>query len=107
MVDESQSFSIREEVVGNEVVLVLGGELDAHSARRLDDMVDDLLTRETSSLVIDLEQVSFIDSSGLRSLIRARQRLGDEPSSVRLRKPQPGTVRLLEITGLLEHFAVA
>ncbi len=107
MVDDSQSFSISEEVVGNDATLVLGGELDAHSARRLDDVVDDLIARRTTSIVIDLEQVSFIDSSGLRSLIRARQRLGDEPQSVRLRKPQPGTVRLLEITGLLEHFAVA
>ena len=53
---------------------------------------------------IDLEQISFIDSSGLRSLIRARQALGDGADSVKLRNPQPSTMRLLEITGLQDQF---
>jgi anti-anti-sigma factor len=51
-----------------------------------------------------LGEISFIDSSGLRSLIRARQQLGDGTDAVHLRNPQPGTMRLLEITGLQDQF---
>ena len=55
---------------------------------------------------MDIGGLTFIDSSGLRSLIRARKRLGDQPNAVVLRDPQAGTLRLLEITGLTEQFSV-
>ena len=45
-------------------------------------------------------------NKALRSLIRARKRLGDQPNAVVLRDPQAGTLRLLEITGLTEQFPV-
>jgi anti-anti-sigma factor len=51
--------------------------------------------------------VGFIDSSGLRSMIRARKQVGDDESALQIRDPQPATVRLLEITGLTAHFPVA
>jgi anti-sigma B factor antagonist len=84
----------------------VGGELDAHAANKLDDVVDELLANGVTSLVMDMGELTFIDSSGLRSLIRARKRLGDQPRAVVLRDPQAGTVRLLEITGLTDQFPV-
>jgi anti-sigma B factor antagonist len=87
-------------------VLVVRGELDAYSAPTLDASVEAAIARGSRRLVIDLEDVGFIDSSGLRSLIRARKQLGDEPEALQLRRPQPATVRLLQITGLTEHFPV-
>ena len=82
------------------------GELDAHAANKLDDVVDHLLAGGVTNLVMDIGGLTFIDSSGLRSLIRARKRLGDHPNAVVLRDPQAGTLRLLEITGLTEQFPV-
>jgi anti-anti-sigma factor len=54
-----------------------------------------------------MQGVSFIDSSGLRTLIQARQMFPDDPAALTLRKPQPSTTRLLELTGLADYFSLA
>ena len=87
-------------------VLVVRGELDAYSAPTLDAVVEQVLAKGAQRLVLDLGEVGFIDSSGLRSMIRARKQVGDEAGALQIRDPQPSTVRLLEITGLTEHFPV-
>jgi anti-anti-sigma factor len=87
-------------------VLVVRGELDAYSAPTLDAVVEQVLAKGAQRLVLDLGDVAFIDSSGLRSMIRARKQVGDEAGALRIRDPQPSTMRLLEITGLTEHFPV-
>jgi anti-sigma B factor antagonist len=107
MSDETpEELTVEVETDGNLPVLIVRGELDAYSAPTLDASVEELIAGGSRRLVIDLEGVGFIDSSGLRSLIRARKQLGDEASALQLRRPQPSTVRLLEITGLTEHFQV-
>lgn len=87
------------------MLVVVGGEFDAHASQAFDRTVDDLATRAPAQVVIDLESVSFIDSSGLRSLVRARKTF--HGSTMSLRNLQPGTVRLLEITGLTGEFQIA
>jgi anti-anti-sigma factor len=88
------------------VRLVLSGELDAHAAQSFDRTVDEITGGGLASLAIDLANVTFIDSSGLRSLIRARKSLAPE-GRVCLVSPQPGAMRLLEITGLIEEFDIS
>jgi len=104
MTDESGAFGLTRAVEGTTATLSLSGELDTSAARNVDRAVDELVAAGAKSLVIDLGEISFIDSSGLRSLIRARQQLGDGTDVVHLRNPQPGTMRLLEITGLQDQF---
>lgn len=85
--------------------VTLKGELDAHSSPMLDPLFNDLVSAGARSLVIDMSEVDFVDSSGLRTLIRARQQFsGDQP--ITIRAPQPTTARLLEITGLTEQFPI-
>jgi anti-anti-sigma factor len=103
MADDSVAFELSRELEGRQGVLTLVGELDTAAAHDVDRAVDQLVEDGVTSLVIDLDQVSFIDSSGLRSLIRAKQQLGDA-HAVHLRSPQAATRRLLEITGLEDQF---
>src|SRR5262245_46770897 len=91
---------------GGATVLTVRGELDAYSAPMLDAAFDDALSNGAQRLVLDLSGVGFIDSSGLRSMIRARKQVGDAPEALTIRNPQAATVRLLDITGLTEHFPV-
>jgi anti-anti-sigma factor len=104
MTDESGAFGLTRAVEGTTATLSLSGELDTSAARTVDRAVDEVVAAGATSVVIDLSDITFIDSSGLRSLIRARQQLGDTADSVRLRNPQPGAMRLLEITGLQNQF---
>jgi len=84
-------------------VVAVSGDLDAHTAPALEEIVEQ--AAEQGPLIVDMSRVDFVDSSGLRSLLKARS-LGDEDVEVTLRSPSASTVRLLQITGLTDHFAI-
>lgn len=86
-------------------VLVVGGDIDIASGPVLDAAI---LEREPShpEVILDLGDVSFIDSSGLRSLLSAASRARDRKGRVVLRNVGPEVTRLLEITGTTEQFVI-
>jgi anti-sigma B factor antagonist len=91
---------------GAEVVLVLRGELDPHTApalrRRIDDTTDDAV----KVLVLDVSGLRFIDSSGLRVIIGAHKEMAARGGHLVLRSPTDTTRRLLDITGLTDHIDI-
>jgi anti-sigma B factor antagonist len=89
----------------NCVVVVAGGEIDLHSAVGLDRA---LKTATTSSpcLVIDLHDVTFVDSTALGVLIGARRRAQSAGGQVILVHPPTLVKRLLTGTQLQQSFAV-
>ena len=89
---------------GVRVVRVLG-DLDVNSGNRFDRLMEDLLAGRPTTIVIDLSQVGFVDSCGLRSLITTRARVATREALV-LREPRPATIRLLELTGLSDEFTI-
>lgn len=102
--DAATDLSVDLSEEGDLTILTVRGELDAYSAPTLDAAFDRALSDGAQRLVLDLSEVGFIDSSGLRSMIRARKQVGEAPEALRIRNPQPATVRLLDITGLTDHF---
>ena len=63
------------------VLLEVEGEVDAHTARRLDKALNDLLAQGHSRLVLDASQMEYISSAGLRVLLfaqREARQLGGE-----------------------------
>jgi anti-anti-sigma factor len=89
---------------GSTPVIVLVGELDPATAPTLDDAVEKALTNGATGLTIDMGGLTFVDSSGLRSLISAHKRLAPEP--LRLRNPGSFALQLLAITGLDDQFEI-
>ena len=57
-------------------------------------------------IVIDLDDVDFIDSSGLRTLLAATRRAGERGTIVRLRNVGTTVRRMLEITGTADQFEI-
>ena len=93
---------------GPTVELVIRGELDPHTAPQLDDELAALIHDDgVTTLVLDVAGIDFIDSSGLRSLIRAQQTIAARGGAVVLRAPSAATLRLLEITNLEPQFEIA
>jgi anti-sigma B factor antagonist len=79
------------------------GDIDMASAPFLGAELDGVLDVGPGSLAVDLTEVTFLDSTGLRVLLRARDRLGAFTVVV----TDTGPVRrLLEQTGALELFNV-
>jgi anti-anti-sigma factor len=76
--------------------IVVIGELDADTGPALAKEIDAL---GTGGITIDLGQLSFIDSSGLRVLFVARQ----ANPSIRITGATPAALRVFEIAGVTEH----
>ena len=87
------------------VVVSLAGELDLYNAEEVRSALLEACAGEPERLVIDLEQVRFIDSTALGVLIEARSRMSDR-GGFRLAAPGLETRRALEVSGLDRHFLV-
>ena len=87
-------------------VIELGGEVDVYTSPRLKQEMVDLLNRGMVNLVVDLNGVEYLDSTGLGVLIgglkRAREREGD----LRLICDNMRILRIFEITGLTKIFDI-
>ncbi|MFF3851108.1 STAS domain-containing protein [Streptomyces sp. NPDC002328] len=90
----------RSEDRGGWAVVILTGELDRASAPALREAVDALVVEGLARIVLDLEQVSFMDSSGLSVLVYAMRQAGEIGGTLRLAAPGRQVRRLLELTGL-------
>ena len=75
------------------------GDLDVVGAPRLSDALA-RAERGEGPVTIDLTHVGFVDSAGLRAVLRTRQRLVDAGRHLRLTHVDDRLRRLLEITGL-------
>ena len=87
------------------IVVSLAGELDLYNAEEVRNALLDACAGEPGALVVDLEEVRFIDSTALGVLIEARSKLADR-NGFRLAAPGLETRRALEISGLDRHFNV-
>ncbi len=97
---KSEPQQAQEEIT----VLAPQGGLDMASAiqMKLQDCIDAGKTR----LVLDLEAVDYIDSSGLGEIVRAMKRAREAGGDLRLCRPREEVFRILEITGLNKAIAL-
>lgn len=85
--------------------LVLEGEIDAHTAPDLAARYVDLPAGD-GDFFIDMSQVDFIDSSGLRVVLELHQRAELASRRLILRSPSQSVIRLIEVSGLNDHLHV-
>ncbi|MFL6414339.1 MAG: anti-sigma factor antagonist [Bryobacteraceae bacterium] len=85
---------------GSSARLKLVGEVDGTTATAFRTEVDKALTAAPRLLVLDVEQLSFMSSAGLRVLIFAKQK---QPTlSIYVLKPQPPIIDTLRKTGFYD-----
>lgn len=83
------------------VTVRLAGEVDLAAAPRVESAIEDALAGEEGvDMMIDVDAVTFLDSTGLRVLVAAHARCAGEGRSLTLVNPSIAVSRILEITGL-------
>ena len=102
------SLSIQTGAVGPcAYVVALRGEVDYESARELREAVTALLsTGTTASITVDLGAVTFMDSTGVGTLVVARRICGDVGVRFTVTRPSPFLARLLGGLGVAEVLGV-
>ena len=90
------------EVEDGSVSIALVGELDLAGARQLEARLDEVERERPARLIVDLEGLAFIDSTGLRLLLQADARARERGCELFLRRGEPSVQRVFEVTGALD-----
>jgi anti-anti-sigma factor len=85
------------------VTIKLSGELDSATCRELVERFEQFLDDRPGQIAVDLAEVTFIDSAGLRAIIMIERAAGEREIAVAIRAPSRPVAELLQITGIREH----
>jgi anti-sigma B factor antagonist len=91
---------------GGYAVLAVRGEVDVYTAPRLRERLIELVSQGSHQVVVDLEGVDFLDSTGLGVLVGGLKRLRSHDGDMILVCTQPRILKVFEITGLTKVFSI-
>jgi anti-sigma B factor antagonist len=103
----AQPFAhIRTRLKSDVTIIAVSGELDLASADRLDKAIRDAEESATGWIVIDLDGLSFMDSTCLGVLLQARRRASENGNRLRFIPSRHEQVtRLLSLTDTTDLFS--
>jgi anti-sigma B factor antagonist len=87
-------------------VIDVHGEIDMYTAPRLRELLIDLVSQGSYQLVVNLDKVGFLDSTGLGVLVGGLKRVRAHDGSLDLACTQQRILKILKITGLTEVFGI-
>lgn len=87
---------------GNQSIIALAGEIDAYTVTNLKETFDSVTKKEGQEVIVDLEHVTYMDSTGLGVFIGALKSAKESDSELKLVNIQNRVYRLFQITGLDE-----
>jgi anti-sigma B factor antagonist len=82
--------------------VTVSGELDLATAPQLEAVFEALEPARSDRVVVDLEAVTFLDSSGIRALVRAKRRFDRLGAALAVEAVSPPARQVLEISGVLD-----
>ena len=92
--------SLASETVAGQTVLSVRGEVDMYSAPTLRDRLTDLIDSGHHTVVVDLSEVGFLDSTALGTLVAARTNATERGGALPLVCNHERALKLFRITGL-------
>jgi len=99
-------LDIQKTTTGDLCELTLAGEIDVYTAPNLKKELVALIEGGCSNVIVDLEGVAFIDSSGLGVLVSALRRARERDGSVRIVCSRDSVLKIFRITGLDKVFPI-
>jgi anti-sigma B factor antagonist len=98
---------LSEEPVPGTILLRVGGEVDMLSSPTLRDSIASALSGTHHRLIVDLDHVEFLGTSGLAALVEARASAEQSNTELWLACSRRQVLRPLRIAGLIQLFQVA
>jgi len=91
---------------GDMYVVDLNGEIDVYTSPKVKDAIGELIDKGHYNLIINLEKVRYIDSTGLGVLIGGLKRVREHGGTVNLVCTNPQIKKIFDITGLVKIFGI-
>lgn len=93
-------LAIDERIDGDECLIALTGELDLSNSERLRERMEAARNSGVDRVVVDLSRLQFIDSTGLRILLRAEQASRTEAVTLRFVRAGGQVERVMKVAGI-------
>lgn len=89
---------------GEAIVIALSGRVDAATAPQFEEKILELIASGQLRLVIDLGDLEYVNSAGLRALLVAGKRLKPHGGRLLLAAPREPVRQVLQISGFSSMF---
>ncbi|MHB1988742.1 MAG: STAS domain-containing protein [Acidimicrobiales bacterium] len=99
-------FKIAAQLEGETPVLSVRGEVDVSTAPELRERLVEVAQDGTKTVVVDLSEVTFLDSTALGVLVSGLKRFQAAGGDLKLVVNGRAVAKVLEITGLIEVFQI-
>jgi anti-sigma B factor antagonist len=99
-------LSIETNNVGDAVVVQVGGEVDVFTAPQLREALVAAVDGSSRNVVVDLQGVDFLDSTGLGVLVAGLKRVRQHGGELSLVCTREHILKILDITGLVKVLKV-
>jgi anti-sigma B factor antagonist len=99
-------LSLTTRAEGERTVVEVGGEIDVYTAPKLRETLISLVDAGQYHLVVDLEKVEFLDSTGLGVLVGGLKRVRTHDGSLSLVCTRDRLLKIFRITGLTKVFDI-
>ena len=92
--------------VDGATIIAVGGEIDVYTAPKLRDKITELVADGVYDLIVDMEAVEFLDSTGLGVLVGGLKKVRAHDGSLQLICTQDRLLKIFRITGLAKVFVI-
>ncbi len=105
--DLPHPFAVHVVSDGASTIIQLQGELDIATEDDLSGALAEALAARPRTVAVDLRSLVFLDSTGLRALLRLRESCSQLGCDLQLIRGIPSVQRVFEVSGVAAHFAIA
>ncbi len=97
-------MKIKHENYDEVTVISVSGEMNADELAPFKKLADDRLADKGRDFVLDMQELEFIDSKGLETLLWLQEQADQRLGQVRLVSPSETIQKIFEVTRLEHHF---
>jgi anti-sigma B factor antagonist len=87
-------------------IIDISGDMDLYNAHRLKDVVAKLIEKGIRELVVNLEKVDYLDSSGVGSLIHVFTQVKQNQAQFRIAHVHGSVEKVIRLTKLMDYFPI-
>src|SRR3954467_7084798 len=103
---ENVDLTLATNVVDGATIIAVGGEIDVYTAPKLRDKITELVADGVYDIIVDMEAVEFLDSTGLGVLVGGLKKVRAHDGSLQLICTQDRLLKIFRITGLAKVFVI-
>ena len=98
-------LDIQKTKEGENLLISVSGRLDTTTSPELETIIKEEMA-DTSSLTIDMENLEYISSAGLRVLLLAQKAMNEKDGKMVVKKPNDVSREIFEMTGFMDFLTV-